>query len=155
MAQGGWTLLEAARLAAVSKSSMQRAVKSGRVSATRDDAGNWRIDPAELTRVWPAAAAVMTRGDAPAVTRDDATGDAVSDAPAASGDAMRRGGDAPVQLDIEVEALKARLADAHTQIEWLRGQVETANTEKAAVLALLEPPARETWYSPFLKWWNR
>ena len=149
MGTGGVTLAEAAQLAGVSKSTLQRSVKAGRVSATRDDAGQWRIDPAELARVWPAAAVALVRRDAV----DDAPDDAAVTRSDVPDDAMRRG--EPVQLDIEIEALRARLADAHNEIEWLRGQVEAAHTEKAAVLALLEPPDRDTWYSPFLKWWNR
>ncbi len=45
----------AARLTGTSKSTLTRAVRSGRLSATRDDAGSYRIDVAELTRVYPVA----------------------------------------------------------------------------------------------------
>ncbi len=45
----------AARLVGTSKSTLTRAVRSGRLSATRDDAGSYRINVAELTRVYPVA----------------------------------------------------------------------------------------------------
>jgi hypothetical protein len=43
---------EAARLCGLSKSTLSRAVKDGRVSATRRDDGSYEIDPSELTRVY-------------------------------------------------------------------------------------------------------
>jgi len=49
------TLGAAARLTGTSKSTLTRAIRSGRLSATRDDAGSYRIDVAELTRVYPVA----------------------------------------------------------------------------------------------------
>lgn len=47
------SLMEAARLAGVSKSTMFRAVRNGKVSATRTEHGNFEIDPAEVARVFP------------------------------------------------------------------------------------------------------
>lgn len=47
------SLSEAAKVAGQSKSTIWRAVKSGRVSATRTDTGDYQIDPAELHRVFP------------------------------------------------------------------------------------------------------
>jgi hypothetical protein len=47
------TLSEAARAAGKSKSAVWRAIKSGRVSASRGDDGDYRIDPSELSRAFP------------------------------------------------------------------------------------------------------
>jgi excisionase family DNA binding protein len=46
-------LREAAELAGTSKSSVFRAIKSGRLSATRTDTGEFRVDPAEVMRAYP------------------------------------------------------------------------------------------------------
>jgi len=43
----------AARLTGTSKSTLTRAIRAGRLSARRDDFGQYRIDPSELTRVYP------------------------------------------------------------------------------------------------------
>jgi hypothetical protein len=51
-----YTLGEATKATGVSKTSLHRAIKSGRISATKNAAGVWEIDPAELHRVYPAAA---------------------------------------------------------------------------------------------------
>lgn len=44
---------QAATEAGVSKSTLSRAIKSGRLSAVRNDQGGFSIDPAELFRVYP------------------------------------------------------------------------------------------------------
>src|SRR4051794_12746044 len=46
-------LREAAEHVGMSKSSIFRAIKTGRLSATRDEHGGVQIDPAELARVYP------------------------------------------------------------------------------------------------------
>jgi hypothetical protein len=46
------TLGEAARACGIPKSTISRAIKSGRLSAGRDDKGSYAIDPAELFRVY-------------------------------------------------------------------------------------------------------
>jgi hypothetical protein len=43
----------AAKAAGVSKTSIGRAIVSGRLSASRNGAGGWDIDPSELARVYP------------------------------------------------------------------------------------------------------
>jgi excisionase family DNA binding protein len=48
-----YTLGMSARATGLSKSTVYRAIKAGRISATRTDIGEWAIDPAELHRVFP------------------------------------------------------------------------------------------------------
>ena len=48
-----YTLGTAATAAGLSKSTIHRAIKAGRISATKNDTGDWSIDPAELHRVFP------------------------------------------------------------------------------------------------------
>ena len=50
------TLAEAAKETGLTKPAIFKAIKNGRVSATKDDKGQWMIDPAELFRVYPPAA---------------------------------------------------------------------------------------------------
>src|SRR3954470_14656037 len=63
------TLGEAARLTRLNKSTVSRAVKSGRLSATRRDDGSFLVDIAELERVFTIRAA-----PAASPTTDAATG---------------------------------------------------------------------------------
>jgi hypothetical protein len=48
-----FSLRQAAQEAGTSKSTILRAIQSGRLSATRTDDGGYSIDPAELFRVYP------------------------------------------------------------------------------------------------------
>lgn len=62
------SLSTAAKETGVSKSTLSRAIKGGRLSAVRGDDGSYRIEPAELFRVYPRAATQPTsdeRHDAP------------------------------------------------------------------------------------------
>lgn len=47
------SLTQAAKIAGKSKSTINRAIKSGKLSATRHDDGSYSIDGAELARVFP------------------------------------------------------------------------------------------------------
>ena len=48
-----FTLGEAAREVGKTKPAIANAIKSGRISANRDEKGQYQIDPAELFRVYP------------------------------------------------------------------------------------------------------
>jgi hypothetical protein len=48
------SLSEAATAAGIAKSTIWRAIKTGRISATRTYVGTYEVDPAELFRVFPA-----------------------------------------------------------------------------------------------------
>lgn len=50
----GMTLSQAAKASGKSKSTLSRAIKTGRLSANRLEDGNFSIDPAELFRAYPA-----------------------------------------------------------------------------------------------------
>jgi ArsR family metal-binding transcriptional regulator len=48
------SLTEAAQAAGTAKSTIWRAIKAGRISASRTHTGSYEVDPAELFRVFPA-----------------------------------------------------------------------------------------------------
>lgn len=48
-----YTLGQAAKATGKQKSTILEAIRSGRLSAARDDKKQWQIDPAELHRVYP------------------------------------------------------------------------------------------------------
>src|SRR4051812_7869408 len=47
------TLGQAAKLTGLGKTTLARAIKAGRLSATRSEPGSYSIDAAELARVYP------------------------------------------------------------------------------------------------------
>jgi hypothetical protein len=50
----GYTLGEAARATGLNKSSILKAIRAGKISGTKDEHGQWDIQPCELHRVYPA-----------------------------------------------------------------------------------------------------
>lgn len=48
-----YTLGEAAKATGLTKSGLAKAIKTGRISATRNENGSYAIDPVELHRVFP------------------------------------------------------------------------------------------------------
>jgi excisionase family DNA binding protein len=74
------SLRDAAEQVGVSKSTIFRAIRAGRLSATRDDDGNFRVDASELFRVYEPASKERTaaeRVEARAVTQDAMASEAV------------------------------------------------------------------------------
>lgn len=49
-----YTLGEAAKATGLTKPTLSKAIKSGKISAVRNENGSYAIDPAELFRVYPA-----------------------------------------------------------------------------------------------------
>jgi excisionase family DNA binding protein len=84
------SIKQAADAVGRTKSSILRAIKAGKMSATKDGAGEWQIDPAELHRVY-----------APAPYRTDSR-------------------TAPAEQTREVTLLREMLADRDAQIADLR-----------------------------------
>jgi hypothetical protein len=66
-----FTLGQAAKETGLSKTAISRAVKSGRLSATRSDQGEYQIDPAELFRVYPATGGVDSEPERQATQKDN------------------------------------------------------------------------------------
>jgi predicted site-specific integrase-resolvase len=65
-----YTLSEAASATGKNKATIQRAIKSGKISAPKGETGSYEIDPSELHRVFPPVAQRVAR-QANAAMRDD------------------------------------------------------------------------------------
>lgn len=52
-----YSLSEAAKATGKNKTTIQRAIKNGKISAVKGDSGSYEIEPSELHRVFPPAAA--------------------------------------------------------------------------------------------------
>jgi predicted RNase H-like nuclease (RuvC/YqgF family) len=69
----GYSLAEAAGASGKSKMTIQRAIKSGKLSASRRDDESYDIDPSELHRVFPPVSVLEAKNDNK--LRDDITND--------------------------------------------------------------------------------
>lgn len=82
------SLSEAAKATVQSKSTIWRAIKAGRLSATKNDTGEFQIDPAELHRVFPIGTVEARVSNAAAKRDATAVGTAVLEAEIAGLKAM-------------------------------------------------------------------
>jgi hypothetical protein len=135
-----YTLAEAATAAGVYKSTVLRAIKSGKVSGSKNEMGEWIIEPAELHRVYPPVA----RSDADtSATQRHAPDDAV-----AAADAVLRAS----MLEERVAELKAALADMRAQRDSWQQVAERLTLPPPAPKAVSVPTVTVV---PRRPWWQR
>jgi excisionase family DNA binding protein len=118
------SLQEAADLARVNKSTLFRAIKSGKISARRDEHNQWRLDPAEVARVYPIAVADAEQQHAMPRKRD-------------------RTDELVAQLREQLADLRREVDRAHNDADRARNDAETwrnaFETERSQRLALAAP----------------
>lgn len=128
-----YTLGQAAKAAGRQKTTLLKAIESGRLSATRDAFNRWQIDPAELSRVYPPIS--VNSSPVNDTTRRD-TQDNTSKA-----------------LEIEREERKREREQMQETINDLRRRLDDEATERRKLTALLthQPPAE----TPRPGFWRR
>lgn len=131
------TLGQAARLTGTSKTTITRAIKAGRLSATRRDDGGYRIDPAELSRVYEIRPETPATGDATSGVVQHAT--PATEAPAT-----------PATPDIEtltrLAAMEAELRGLRDMVAELRQSRDQWQEQAARVTMALPPPEKRPWW---------
>jgi hypothetical protein len=124
----------------MSKTSILRSIKAGRISGTKDDSGQWCIEACELHRVYPALTDV---------TDDNGT----EERPVT-------GGDIGVLAEATVRAAlaEARLCDLKAMLEEMRGGVEDLKRDRdewRTQAMRLSLPKTERAPSPApMTWWR-
>jgi hypothetical protein len=58
-----YTIATAAAAVGRNKSAILRAIEAGKISVTRDENGEWQIDPAELHRIYPPLRSASMQGN--------------------------------------------------------------------------------------------
>ena len=121
------TLGTAAKATGKSKPTIQRAIKAGRLSATRKHDGSYEIDPAELHRVFPPlplasdAAVTMKQSDTPSV---------------------------PGLLQAELAGLRGELEQVKSERDDLRRRLDSEAEERRRLTAMVtdQRPRRRWWF---------
>ena len=136
-----YSLSEAAKATGKNKTTIQRAIKSGKISASKGDGGSYEIDPSELHRVFP-----------PTVAQRDAQRIQSNDTQQAKSATKSSHIDRVVELEKELavareranglEAQKDQMADT---INDLRKRLDSSETRVTALLAD-NSPKRSSWW---------
>lgn len=130
------SLKQAAEAVGKGKSTLQRAIKAGKLSAQISERGTYRIDPAELARVYP---------DDYSTNLPDQSGGKYSNPSQRNGLEHHE----TALLQLELEQIKEQLAQyrrlsereinqAVGTIEDLRRRLDSADAEKSKLAVLLE-----------------
>lgn len=144
-----YTAGEAAKATGKNITTITRAIKSGKISASKDATGAWRIEPAELHRVFPTHAQVlqnsaMQRDATPTQEQENTYDKALMEELAV--------------LRERVRSQDQLLADRADQIADLRNRLDREGEERRKLAAILtdqrpllaEAPSTET-TSPLLR----
>src|SRR4051794_39856319 len=123
----GYSLAEAATASGKSKMTIQRAIKSGRLSASRRDDESYDIDPSELHRVFPPVSVLQAKND------NMGRGDIPNDMGMLQAEIKIR--DEKLAL---IEAEREREREQLTgQIDGLRRRLDIEGEERRKLMALL------------------
>ena len=98
----------------MSKTSILRSIKAGRISAGRDELGQWAIEPCELHRVYPP------------LTEENDTGNGTGERAVTGGDA------ALVEANARASLLEQRINDLRTILDDMRAQRDDFREQRDA-----------------------
>lgn len=137
------SLAQAATLTGKSKSTLTRAIKSGRMSAVRRADGTFGLDPAELLRVYPDA--VRGASDGASRTADPVASDAAQQAAQQSEISALRDDLAAAR---QAAAVAQALADERARA------LEAAERNLADLRRMLPAPAGPVSPRPWWRFWS-
>jgi hypothetical protein len=120
------SLAEAGKLTGLHKVSILRAIRKGKISADKDEHGEWRLQPAELFRVYPPLPEQRN----------------------GNGEEQQYAAPLTAALEAEISALKQVNQILREQVDDMRGQRD--KWEEAAQTALRQLPAPK---APIRVWW--
>lgn len=131
-----FTLRTAAQHTGTSKSTILRAIKSGRLSAARLEDGSYEIDAAELERVYPAQRMKQRAMDTVEHHAPSDLGGRTSDAPGAT----------PAALEAEIAGLREILRRADAAADELRRDRDTWRSMAENQQRLLADQRPRSWW---------
>ncbi len=117
-----YTLGDAAKATGKDRATISRAIRAGKISAKKNQHGQWSIDPSELHRVYPALApqGVAQKTDAPA-----------------------RNAEHNSALQAKIEGLQAQLELLRDERDDLRRRLDEESRERSQLTAQLTDQRQE------------
>jgi excisionase family DNA binding protein len=123
-----YTLGEAAKATGMSKATISKAIKNGRISASKDETGTFKIDPSELHRVYPKTVSTEQK-ETPNFAASER-----------SNDSLVR------ELQARLEAAHERIADKDSVIDDLREDRDRWRQQASALLTDQRKPTKRSWW---------
>lgn len=122
-----YTLSQAATATGKNKATIQRAIKSGKISATKNASGAYDIDPSELHRIFPATTQRVAQHDVSNDTQQPNNHDEIMQVKLNL---------LEVEREREREQLQATIDDLRTRL----------NRSEERIMALLPAPSKRSWW---------
>ena len=140
-----YTLSQAATATGKNKATIQRAIKSGKISAPKNSSGFYEIDPSELHRVFPETTqrvasdsnATMRNGTQPGINSSENS-------------ALRRVAELEKELAVAEERKNGIEGQMHHLSETVDDLRKRLDQSESRVTALLSAPQKRSW----LPWKN-
>jgi hypothetical protein len=149
-----FTLGTAAQATGTAKSTILRAIKAGRISATRDDIGQWVIDPVELNRCFPLLAVPGAPPPQPTIEHDTTADALVAELRATLAD-LRSDRDRWREAHERGQAALAEALAAHTATQRLLPPPAATAIEQGAAPPATPVEQGATPAAPPKRWWWR
>jgi len=122
-----YTLSQAATATGKNKATIQRAIKSGKISAAKNSSGAYEIDPSELHRIFPATAKRVAQND---ISNDAQRPDKHDETTQLKLNLLE------VEREREREQLQATIDDLRTRLD----------RSEERIVALLPAPTKRSWW---------
>ena len=135
-----YTLSQAAEATGKNKATIQRAIKSGKITASKNTSGAYEIDPAELHRVF--GATVQRVAQHPNATIRNAN---VTAKNAADNSALQRIAELEKELAVAEERKNGLEGQMHHLSETVDDLRKRLDQSEGRVTALLSAPKRRSW----------
>jgi ATPase subunit of ABC transporter with duplicated ATPase domains len=136
-----YTLGQAAKATGKGKSTILKAIKSGRISGRKNDTGDWEIDPAELHRIYSVVPVNSSR-EQQGVRQET---------PEDTGEV--------IELRVKLDAAEQRMRDSNEQVLDLRRRLDQSEEERrktqTQLTALLTDQRQKETPSPPKGFWQR
>lgn len=135
-----YTLSQAATATGKNKATIQRAIKSGKISAAKNSSGAYEIDPSELHRIFPATAQRAAQHEN-ATMRNAAK----HDGNLSENSALRRVAELEKELAVAEERKNGIEGQMHHLSETVDDLRKRLDQSEGRVTALLSAPPKRSW----------
>lgn len=137
-----YTLSQAAEATGKNKATIQRAIKSGKISASKNSSGAYEIDPAELHRVFNATPQRVAQHPDATIRNTSATsGNSTNNS------ALQRIAELEKELAVAEEGKHGLEGQLHHLTETVDDLRKRLDQSEGRVTALLSSPKKRGWFS--------
>lgn len=135
-----YTLSQAATATGKNKATIQRAIKSGKISASKNSSGAYEIDPSELHRIFPATAQRVAQHSDATTRNSNVTAGILHE-----NNSLQRIAELEKELAVAEERKSGIEGQMHHLTETVDDLRKRLDQSESRITALLSAPPRRSW----------